>query len=66
MADDARMHDRALEVLDRLSQGDIYGFVCAHGKEVENAAKEGAEAIRYRKRLEEILKCWEEVDERDV
>ena len=62
MADESRMHDRTLEVLDRIAQGDMYGFVCAHGSEVTKAAKEGAEAIRYRQRLDEILKCWEELD----
>ena len=62
MADESRMHDRALEVLDRIAQGDMYGYVCAHGSEVVKAAKEGAEAIRYRQRLDELLKCWEELD----
>lgn len=67
MADEQRIFNRDLEVLDRVSSGkDIYCYVCAHGTEVISAAAHGAEAIRFKQRLEENLKYWEEADERNV
>lgn len=55
----------SLEILDRIASGkSIYSFVCANGKDVIRAAEQGAEAIRFKQRLDE--KLWEGIDERDV
>lgn len=57
----------SLEILDRIASGkNIYSFVCANGKDVIRAAEQGAEAIRFKQRLDEKLKMWEVIDERNV
>lgn len=56
-----------LEVLDRIASGNsIYSFVCANGTDVIQAAKAGADAIRFKQKLDEKLKMWEVIDERNV
>ena len=56
-----------LEILDRIASGkSSYSFVCANGKDVIRAAEQGAEAIRFKQRLDEKLKMWEVIDERNV
>lgn len=65
MADKPGIYDRDLEILDRIASGkSIYSFVCANGKDVIRAAEQGAEAIRFKQKLDE--KLWEEIDERNV
>lgn len=67
MADKPGIYTRDLEILDRIASGkNIYGFICAHGKEVQRAAEQGAEAIRFKQKLDEKLKMWEVIDERNV
>lgn len=63
MADNPGIYDKNLEILDRIASGkNIYGFVCANGKDVMTAAEQGAEAIRFKQRLDEKLKMWEEMN----
>ena len=60
---DDKPGNRDLEILDRIASGkNIYSFVCANGKDVIQAAKAGADAIRFKQKLEENLKMWEELD----
>lgn len=67
MANKPEIYDRDLEILDRIASGkNIYSFVCANGKDVIRAAEQGAEAIRFKQRLDEKLKMWEVIDERNV
>ena len=62
MADKPGIYARDLEVLDRIASGkSIYSFVCANGKDVIRAAEQGAEAIRFKQKLDEKLKMWEEI-----
>ena len=59
---DDKPGNRDLEILDRIASGkNIYSFVCANGKDVIRAAEQGAEAIRFKQKLDEKLKMWEEI-----
>ena len=50
----------SLDVLDRIASGkDIYTYVCSKGNDVVKAAQIGADAIRQRMALDDLLKCWE-------
>lgn len=62
MVDKPGIYTRDLEILDRIASGkNIYSFVCANGKDVIRAAEQGAEAIRFKQKLDEKLKMWEEI-----
>lgn len=48
---------QSIQVLEGIAN-DRYNW----SKEVREACKDGAEALRQREKLDDLLKCWEEYD----